>query len=274
MTELPQSFQAISAGASADQVSVHLMSPIPPSPASPLPKSWEIPDAIRNRLGREAGPQRAMLEEGHLLVIAHRMPGPDERVRVPVFFHRSPQGAWRGSDSKAQGPTALQEFLTAYESRIHELEDAEDKAHTATEYHHLLEAAAPVLRASRGLHRAFQQAREMVKEDRDLINFRDKAAGIERSAELLMQDAQFGLNYTAARQAEAQAMSAAQMAASAHRLNILAALFLPLTALCSVFGMDIHSGLENRTGYFWIIVGAGIVLGLIVSSLVARRHRS
>ncbi len=250
------------------------MSLIPPSPASPLPKSWEIPDAIRNRLGREAGPQRAMLEEGHLLVIAHRMPGPDERERVPVFFLRSPQGAWRGSDSKAQGPTALQEFLTAYESRIHELEDAEDKAHTATEYHNLLEAAAPVLRASRGLHRAFQQAREMVKEDRDLINFRDKAAGIERSAELLMQDAQFGLNYTAARQSEAQAVSAAQMAASAHRLNILAALFLPLTALCSVFGMDIHSGLENRTGYFWIIVGAGIVLGLIVSSLVARRHRS
>ena len=33
-------------------------------------------------------------------------------MRVPVFFHRSPQGAWRGSDSKAQGPTALQEFLT------------------------------------------------------------------------------------------------------------------------------------------------------------------
>ena len=105
MTELPQSFQPISAGASADQVSVHLMSLISPPPASPLPKSWEIPDAIRNRLGREAGPQRAMLEEGHLLVIAHRMPGPDERVRVPVFFHRSPQGAWRGSDSKAQGPT-------------------------------------------------------------------------------------------------------------------------------------------------------------------------
>ena len=80
MTELPQSFQPISAGASADQVSVHLMSLISPPPASPLPKSWEIPDAIRNRLGREAGPQRAMLEEGHLLVIAHRMPGPDGKL--------------------------------------------------------------------------------------------------------------------------------------------------------------------------------------------------
>jgi len=241
---------------------------------SPLPKNWEIPEAIRNRLGREAGPQRAMLEEGHLLVIVHRMPGPDERVRVPVFFHRSAEGQWRGSDSKAQGPTALQEYLTAYETRLHQLEDEEIKANTAAQYHALLEAGAPVLRASRGLHRAFQQAREMVKDDRDLINFRDKASGIERSAELLMQDAQFGLNYTAARQSEAQAASAAQMAASAHRLNLLAALFLPLTALCSVFGMDIHSGLENRADHFWLIVGGGILLGLMVSFLVARRHRS
>lgn len=245
-----------------------------PPQVSPLPKTWAIPDPIRNRLGREAGPQRAMLEDGHLLVIVHRMPGAEERARVPVFFHRSPEGAWRGSDSKAQGPAALHEFLSAYEARINQLEDEEARASTAAGYHTLLEAAAPVLRAARGLHRAFQQAREMVKNDRDLINFRDKAAGIERSAELLMQDAQFGLNYTAARQAEAQAASAAQMAASAHRLNILAALFLPLTALASVFGMDIHSGLENRPDYFWGIVGAGIVLGLIVSVLVAKRHQS
>ena len=243
-----------------------------PTP-SPLPKSWDLPDAIRNRLGREAGPQRSMFEEGHLLVIAHRMPGPDERERFPVFFHRSADGRWQGSCSKANGPLALQEYLTEYENRIHELEDAETRAATATQYHNLLEAVAPVLRASRGLHRAFQQAREMVKGDRDLINFRDKAAGIERSAELLMQDAQFGLNYTAARQSEAQAESAAQMAASAHRLNILAALFLPLTALCSVFGMDIHSGIKDHPDYFWIIIGTGVLLGLVVALVVARKHR-
>lgn len=250
------------------------MSPAPALPATPLPRSWELPDSIRNRLGREAGPQRAMLEDGHLLVIVHRMPGPDERARVPVFFHRTPEGQWRGSDSRAQGPMALQEYFTAYESRLHQLEDEEMQANSAIQYHALLEAGAPVLRAARGLHRAFQQAREMVRTDRELINFRDKAAAIERSAELLMQDAQSGLNYTAARQSEAQAASAAAMAASAHRLNILAALFLPLTALCSVFGMDLRSGLENQAGLFWIIIGAGVIMGLIVSILVARRNRS
>jgi len=241
--------------------------------ASPLPKTWEIPEAIRNRLGREAGPQRAMLEDGHLLVIVHRMPGPDERERVPVFFHRTPEGQWRGSDSKAQGPTALLEYFTAYETRLHQLEDEEVKASSATQYHALLEAAAPVLRASRGLHRAFQQAREMVKTDRDLINFRDKAAGIERSAELLMQDAQSGLTYTAARQSEAQAASAAQMAASAHRLNILAALFLPLTAVAGVLSIDSQNVMKARPPQFWIILGGGIVLGLLVAMIVARRNR-
>lgn len=246
--------------------------PLPPT-VSPLPKSWDLPDAIRIRLGREAGPQRSMFEDEHLLVIVHRIPGPDERVRVPVFFHRAPDGTWRGSESKAQGPTAIQEFLTAYESRIIQLDEEETRASTATQYHQLLEAAAPVLRASRGLHRAFQQAREMVKLDRDLINFRDKAAAIERSAELLLQDAQFGLSYTAARQSEAQAASAAQMASSAHRLNLLAALFLPLTALCSVFGMDLPSGLESRPHAFWMIIGAGVLLGLLVTLMVGRRSR-
>lgn len=238
-----------------------------------LPKSWALPAAILNRLGRDAGPQRSMFEDGHLLVILHRMPGPDERERVPVFLHRTPAGEWKGSDSKAAGPTAVREFLSAWESRIHQLEDAETMAHSATDYHQLLEAAAPVLRAARGLNRALQQAREMVKEDHDLINFRDTAAGIERSAELLMQDAQFGLNYTAARQSEAQAASAAQMAASAHRLNILAALFLPLTTVCSVFGMDIHSGIRDQAHHFWLIVWAGILTGLLVATLVARRSR-
>ncbi|MES2708008.1 MAG: CorA family divalent cation transporter [Verrucomicrobiota bacterium] len=239
-----------------------------------LPRSWEIPVSILNRLGRDAGPQRSMLEERHLLIILHRMPGPDDRERVPVFFHRTPEGGWRGSESRAAGPTALREFLASWESRIHQLEDEETRATTATQYHNLLEAAAPVLRASRGLHRALQQAREMVRDDRDIINFRDTAAGIERSAELLMQDAQFGLNFIAARQSEAQADSAEQMAASAHRLNILAALFLPLTALCSVFGMDIHSGLEDHSHYFWIIIGAGVLLGLLVAALVVRRQRT
>lgn len=245
-----------------------------PTTASPLPASWSLPDAITQRLGSGPGPQRAMFEAGHLLVIVHRLPEADERERVAVYFHRDPSGSWRGSVSTKEGPRAVQDFLAGYEITIQHLEEAEAKSNKAAEYHALLEAAAPVLRASRGLHRAFQQAREMVKSDRELINFRDRAAGIEREAELLLQDAQFGLNYTTARQSEAQAVSAARMASSAHRLNILVALFLPLTTLCGVFGMDLKSSLEANSGFFFVITGAGVLLGLIVATIVARRHRS
>jgi Mg2+ and Co2+ transporter CorA len=165
----------------------------------------------------------------------------------------------------------LSDFLSTYEKRLLELETAEGDASTAAAYHCVLEATAPVLRAIRGLHRALQQAREMVKADRDLINHRDRAAALERTAELLLQDAQFGLGYIAARQSEAQAESARRMAATAHRLNLMAALFLPLTAVASVLSMDVKSRVPDTQENFYLVVGGGIGLGLIVALFLRRK---
>ena len=238
--------------------------------ASILPRLWTIPDSIRNRLGREPGPQRAMLEEGHLLIILHQLPQPDEHQRKPALFWRSPEGEWK-TNLNGTGLAALNDHLRTYDHKLTELEDAENLASTATEYHTVLEKLAPVLRSSRGLHRSMQQARELVKGERELINFRDQAAAIERNSELLLQDAQFGLNFTVARQAEAQAATARQMAATAHRLNLLAALFLPLTALASVFGMEIHSKLPDTQANFWLICVCGILLGFVVMSFLGKK---
>ncbi len=238
--------------------------------ASILPRLWTIPDSIRNRLGREPGPQRAMLEEGHLLIILHQLPQPDEHQRKPALFWRSPEGEWK-TNLNGTGLAALNDHLRTYDHKLTELEDAENLASTATEYHTVLEKLAPVLRSSRGLHRTMQQARELVKGERELINFRDQAAAIERNSELLLQDAQFGLNFTVARQAEAQAATARQMAATAHRLNLLAALFLPLTALASVFGMEIHSKLPDTQANFWLICVCGILLGFVVMSFLGKK---
>lgn len=235
----------------------------------PLPKTWKLPESIVIRLGREAGPQRAIAEEGHLLLILHEVPDADAPERRPSLFWREPAGEWHSSGG-GKPLTSLQELLRNYSDRLQKIEVTEDKASTASEYHRVLEEAAPVLRASRGLHRALQQAREQVKADRDLISFRDEAAGIERTAELLLQDAQFGLSFTAARQAEAQAASAQRSARFAHKLNILAALFLPLTAIASLFGMEIQSGIGNVPGNFWMIAVTGIVLGVLLSLMLVR----
>lgn len=237
----------------------------------PLPKAWTIPVSIRQRLGHEAGPQRSIFEEGHLLIILHHIPQPNQSERIPAFFWRNPEGEWRSTEGKGMGPVALQTFLDAWEERVHALEAEEQKALTASEYHNLLEALGPILRATRGLHRSLQQAREAVRDDRDLINFRDAAAGLERSSELLLQDAQFGLDFIAARQSEHQASIAQKMATTGHRLNIIAALFLPVTALASILSMQVSSGLANTPFNFWLVLFAGCMLGGSLAAWVSRK---
>jgi Mg2+ and Co2+ transporter CorA len=201
----------------------------------------------------------------------HELPGPDEHRRRAALFWRNPQGVWL-TNLEGNGLTGLTAHLARFEKRLEALEDEENRATTAAEYHVVLEHLAPVLRTSRGLHRALQQAREMMKTERELINLRDLSASIERTAELLLQDAEFGLNFTVARQAEAQAATARQMAATAHRLNLLAALFLPLTALASVFGMNFNSGLEDSVALFWSVCGVGVAMGLAL--IIALRKRA
>ncbi|WP_395751571.1 CorA family divalent cation transporter [Prosthecobacter sp.] len=236
-----------------------------------IPKLWAtIPEAIRNRVGREAGTQRAIFEEGHLLIILHQLPGPHDVERRPALFWRQPDGSWKSSPENG-GSLALQNHLAAYATRLDELDKQEHAAQTAAEYHKVLEAIAPVLRSSRSMHRAMQQAREFVKADRDVINLRDQAAAVERTAELLLQDAQFGLNFTVAKQAEAQAKSAQIMANTSHRLNVMAALFLPLTALTGLFSMYVKADVADTPTNFWLIAVAGVAVGLVISAFVARR---
>lgn len=240
-------------------------------PDALLPKLWNLPEAIRQRLGREPGPQRAMFEEGHLLIILHELPQMGVQGRKAVLFWRKPEGEWL-TNQMGNGLTALATHLKAFEDKLTELDAEEDQAATAAAYHLVLEHLAPVLRSSRGMHRALQQAREMVKGERELINLRDQAAAVERTAELLLQDAEFGLNFTVARQAEAQAASARQMAKTAYRLNLLAAVFLPITALASLFGMNFDNGLANSPTVFWGVCVVGLAAGLGLAGLLGKRE--
>ena len=247
------------------------MSSLSPSPGSSLlPAAWQVPASIRNRLGREAGPQRAMYEEGHLLLILHEVPPADGPERKPAFFWRNPAGEWKTS-RYILACGNLTDYLKTFEDRLLKLDADETAASTAAQQHEVLEAAAPVLRAVRGVHRALQQAREMVKEDRELINHRDRAAALERTAELLVQDAQFGLSFIAARQSESQAESARRMAATAHRLNILAAVFLPLTAVASLLSMEVHAGVPDTQENFWMIVAGTALVGIVIALMVRRK---
>ena len=169
----------------------------------------------------------------------------------------------------------LKRHVAAFAERAEELERDWQDATTAADYFDLLQALAPLHRATRNLHATLQQARELVPADRDLINLRDQAGEIQRTIELLHGDARNGLDYTVAHQAEQQAERTYDMAVSAHRLNLLAAIFLPAATLSAIFGMNLTHGLDTGEfppwALFWGILAIGLACGAYLAQVIARK---
>lgn len=134
----------------------------------------------------------------------------------------------------------------------------------------VLHTLSPLLRATRGMHTAMQQARELGGDDREVIAERDHAYDLERAAELVLQDAQHRLAHLTARRAEEQAAQSDRMAKSAHRLNMLAAVFFPLTAIAALFDMNLKHPLASVEGVWpwFVVVGASVLFGLVLRRAV------
>ena len=149
------------------------------------------------------------------------------------------------------------------------LTQAYEKAVTTDALFDLLEALTPLARAAKNMHRALQSARESLGGDSFIIEMRDLADEADRNLDLLLEDVQHALQYRAAREAESQAQSSKEALKASHRLNILAALFFPLTAISSLFGMNLQHGLNERSPLiFWLVFVAGVSLGILIKSWV------
>jgi hypothetical protein len=235
-----------------------------------LPAAWDVPVEFRQRLGDTAGKQRLMQAEGHLLLVLHRPPKLEESERVGRYFWRKPDGAWQGCEPGGKSIT-LASHLAEFHDVLERLDRLEDSASTAQEFFTLMSTLGPLHRAARNCHSVLQKARETVPDDRELINHRDIAYDLERSSELLLADAQNGLDFAVARQAEAQAASSHRMAMSAHRLNLLAAFFFPLATLSAVLGVNMQHGYEHLPGPipFYVMVGIGLAAGLVLMLFVS-----
>src|SRR5687768_6964087 len=236
-----------------------------------LPPTWRVPEEITQRLGETAGRQRTMQAQDHLLLVLHEPPGPDDSVRIGRFFLREPDGSWKSSNL-GPGIQSLRKHVGEFMERVEALDDEFQSAATADEYFRILQTVTPLFRTIRHMHGALQEAREMLPQDRDLISIRDLAGAAERSAELLQADAKHGLDFTVARSAEEESRRTYQMAVSSHRLNVLAAIFLPLATLAAVLGMNLRHGWENSDpSAFWIAVAVGAFAGLMLTMVVANR---
>lgn len=237
-----------------------------------VPEFWNVPEQIRERFGETAGRQRAMFADGHLLLVLHAPPSANERERSARLFWRDPEGVWL-SNQNGSGAGALRRHLSDYTDLAAGLENILHGADCADDYFQALSEVTPLHRAARNLHSTLQQAREMVSEDKDIIVVRDAAADVERTLELLHLDAKNGLDYTIAQKSEQQSQRSYEMALAAHRLNLLAALFFPITAISSVFGMNLPNGLEGtaNSSLFWGILCIGLSFGLMLTKLITEK---
>ena len=241
-------------------------------PRSILPAVWDVPSRFRERLGERVGRQRAMGHEGHLLLVLHAPPGPDDEERTGRFFWRKPDGTW-ASDALGGGINALNRHLAEFDELLDVLERQNVAAQSSEDYFRALNSIAPLHRTICHLHQALQQARELVPEDRNLINVRDRAYELERTAELLHTDIKNALDYAVARRSEELARSGHRMAVSAHRLNLLAAFFFPIATLCAVFGVNLQHGLETTSFDplpFLGVLAIGLVFGAVLALFIAR----
>jgi len=239
-----------------------------------LPAAWQVPQPFRNRLGSTIGRQRAMFADGHLLLVLHAPPQPEEIQRRGRLFWRSDQGNWTSTEF-GTGISALNRHLDQYENILNQLDRREHLATTVDDYFAVLEALSPIQRSTRNLHLVLQDARKMVPEDRRIIDARDRAYAIERTAELLFTATRNSMEFAVAK-------SGQRMAVATHRLNMLAAVFFPIVTVCAVLGIELENvAVLAGSNRQWIVdngrlilgglVVVGGVLGAVLKTYVSRR---
>lgn len=240
-----------------------------------LPADWDLPKSLYYRLGYGPGRQRVLEQDDHVLLVLHDPPAHLDRDRTGRLFWIQPEGEWRASYSN-DGQQALERHLDRYEKRIDKLSEQLEAANDSEHYFATLGELGPLVRSTNNLSQALQEARKLRKEDRLLMEARDRAYALHRRVDLLQQDAKNSLDYEMAKQAESQAKSSHQMAVSAHRLNMLAAFFFPLATLSAIFGMTFTHGLEDWDRAtaplaFITLLAIGLLLG---AGLIAVGHQT
>lgn len=241
--------------------------------ANYIPKTWDLPESIRKRLGTAVGKQRLMNEDGHLLLLLHQPPkAEDDELRNPMVVWRNPAGEWK-SAPVGGGLTGLEAHLASYRTAIHELDELVEAAKAARDYFVVMRRMHPLQRSTRNLLEVMQATRQALPDETRVINLRDQAVDLERAIELVAADAKAGMDFTVAESAAQQAQSAEVANQEARRLNRLAAFFLPLATLVSFFGMNNPPESVLRHSGTWTVLAGGLVLGIAIYTVVGVRSR-
>ena len=102
----------------------------------------------------------------------------------------------------------------------------------------------PLERSSIHLYEVLQEVRKECPECLEIIDFRDRADVIKRTAELLLAATRNSMKLIVVRRSEEHVRASHKMAVAAHRLNILAAFFFPIITVTAILGLDMPRVLQ------------------------------
>lgn len=239
-----------------------------------IPADWELPTVLRIGIGHGPGRQRVLEADDHLLLLLHDVPKHHEVERAGQLFWRQPDGDWLCSLPGA-GPSGVEQLLLAYSKATNQLTDAVEAARSSESCFKVLGHLSPLARSTRNMYTTLQEARNLRSDDPQLLDWRDQAYDLSRHVELLQNDAKTALDFEVARQAELQAEASHQMAASAHRLNVLAAFFFPVATLAAVLGanlQNVFTGISPKAALA-VMLFVGLILGGGLTYLITRPAR-
>lgn len=229
-----------------------------------LPKLWSLPSAVRTAFGARVQEQRVLHHAGHLLLVLHEASG------EPVLFWREPNGEWR-STAAGRGLVPLKEMVGAYAEQAQLIEKRLGSARVARDFFEVLVALRPLEHRARELGLVVQRASEHEGKDLELQGLAMRAAATARHLALLVLRTEDGRDFDLAQLTEEQADISNQMVVSGQRLNFLVAMLLPMTALTSIFGMNLIDHQGSRAGLMAAsVVLFALLLGGLLSLFVAR----
>ena len=235
-----------------------------------VPAIWELPEKIRKRLGRSVGRQRLISEDEHHLIVAHSVPSANQDTRQGVLFWRNERGEWKASNGDP-GAIAIANLLEKYEKRLEEMENAEMHAVRAVDYLPILEGLAPIARSSSNFLAVLREAHKALGEESDLLDHRERAYDVARTAELAYQYAKDSMDVAVAKRTEEQTEVSRKMAEASHRLNTMAALFFPIATLSGIFGTTFTEdwSWSNYPLAFLAFVAIGLLAGVGLAGYVS-----
>jgi hypothetical protein len=209
-----------------------------------------------------------MTADGHLLIVLHKVPEPGSSHRETLLLWHNPRGDWIANEG-ASGLGALHEHFESWRKVVDQLEDQMQQSPSADNYFLVLQYTTPLLRTIRNACRTMQDAREACP-DREVLIARDEAGELERAIDLLHTDAKNGMEFMIAKRGEEQAQRAHQIARAGHRLNLMMAFFLPLTAMGSIFSMHLSHGLEDwhAPWMFWGVLAGALLMGVFLLTVI------